>query len=137
MLRLLASIASLVEWAIIVCILLMTMGVADPAGAGEVQPCNCVNHSIEALGAVHIRLRTIPSIGVNNWHRFPGVYSRGVVEVADINDCRVLLHEFIHHWQWLQHGDALDFNEWQRRELQATLITARAESETGGCIATH
>lgn len=95
--------------------------------------CNCVAYSIEALSRVHIRLRTIPSIGVNDWFKHAGSYSRGVVNIADINNCRVMIHELAHHWQWLRWGDAKTPQEWQQREMQAAMITMLAENEMEGC----
>lgn len=111
----------------------MSSGALDPAAAEEHAPCNCVAWSIEALSRVHIRLATIPNIGVNDWFRHPGAYSRGVVNVRDVDNCRVMLHEFVHHMQWLKRGDAVSAQEWQARELQAAMITMLAESEMQGC----
>lgn len=107
-----------------------------PDVAGIVRPaeaCDCVTWSIEALHYVRIRLKTIPSIGVNDWFKHPGSYSRGVVNVRDINNCRVLLHEFAHHYQWERDGDAKDTHENWRREMEAAFITTRAESEMETC----
>ena len=95
--------------------------------------CNCVAYSIEALARVHIRLQTIPSIAENDYYNHPGAYSQGIVNVKDVDNCRVMLHEFIHHWQWLKDGNATTLHEWQRREMQAAMITMLAESEMEGC----
>lgn len=97
------------------------------------EPCNCVAYAIEALKSVGIKLKTIPSIAVNDWCKHPGCYRRGVVNIKDINDCRTLIHEFVHHAQWLHDGDALDNHENWRREMQAAVLTMHAESEYGAC----
>lgn len=95
--------------------------------------CNCVAYSIEALSRVHIRLKTIPSIAENDYYKHPGAYSRGVVNVRNVDNCRVMLHEFAHHMQYEKGGDAKDIQEWQARELQAAMITMLAENEMEKC----
>lgn len=110
------------------CAAFLLLVICAPAHA-----CNCVAYSIEALSRVHIRLKTIPAIAENDWFKHPGAYSRGVVNVRDVDNCRVMLHEFVHHAQWLKYGDATTAFEWQRREMQAAQITMLAESEMEGC----
>ena len=99
----------------------------------SVYACNCVTYSIKALHMVHLKLKTVPNIAVNDWFKHPGAYSRGVVNIKDINNCQVMLHEFIHHIQWEAYGDALDIHEWQRREMQAAQITMIAAGEMADC----
>lgn len=93
--------------------------------------CNCVAYATEALSSIHVRLKTIPSIGVNPWFRHPGAYAAGVVNIRDIEDCHTLLHEFIHHAQWLKYGDARDVHENWQREMDAPHLTMLAEGEYG------
>lgn len=126
--RFLTSVANVIEWTIIGWALLMTTGALDPAGAAE---CNCVAYSIDALKALHIRLKTVPSIAVNDWFKHPGAYARGVVNVRDIEDCHTLLHEFVHHAQWLKYGDAKTLQENWQREMDAAQTTMLAEIEFG------
>lgn len=126
--RLLNSVANAIEWSIIAFALLMATGVIDTAGAAE---CNCVAYSINALKSVRVRLRTIPSIAVNDWFRHPGAYAHGVANVRDIDDCHTLLHEFVHHAQWLKYGDAITLQENWQREMDAARWTAQAETEYG------
>lgn len=78
-------------------------------------------------------MSTVPAIVVTDERKYPGAYSRGVVYVKDIDDCRVRLHEMVHHVQWLKYGDAQDLHEWQRRELQAATVTMIVENEAGRC----
>jgi hypothetical protein len=96
--------------------------------------CKCVDYAIEALSFANIRLATIPSIAVNDWFKHVGSYSQGVVNIANINDCHTMLHEFVHHWQWLHHGNAKDLNEWRAREMQAAMMTMNLEAEKGPCV---
>lgn len=106
--------------------------------------CNCVQYAIDALQSLHIRLRTLPSIGENvpegipgSAHNWLGSYKNGVVIIRDINDCRTLLHEFLHHMQFLKYGAAVSVQENWQREMQADSITRLAESEIGDCHATQ
>lgn len=115
------------------CIVVGLMGVWLMAAPPSAVACNCVAYSIEALSRVHIHLKTIPSIAENNWYKHAGSYSRGVVNIVNIDNCRVMLHEFVHHWQWLRYGNAQDIHEWQRRENQAAMVTMFAESEMERC----
>lgn len=126
--RFLTSVANVIEWTIIGMALLMVTGLLDPAGAAE---CNCVAYAIDALNSVHIRLKTVPAIAVNDWFRHPGAYARGVVNVRDIEDCHTLLHEFVHHAQWLKYGDATTLQENWQREMDAAQTTMLAEIEFG------
>lgn len=97
------------------------------------EPCNCVAYAIAALRTVGIRLKIIPSIGVNDWHKHKGDYSRHVVHIRDINDCRTMIHEFVHEYQYERDGDGLDYHEWHRREMKAAMLTMHAEAEMGLC----
>lgn len=95
--------------------------------------CDCNWYAYSALKHSGLRMATIPSIVVTDEFKYPGAYARGVVYVKDIDDCRVRLHEFVHHIQWLRYGDATDVHEWQRRENQAAMVTMLAESNYGVC----
>lgn len=90
--------------------------------------CDCTWYAYSALKAHGIRMATVPSLVVNADQRYPGMYSRGVVSVKDTEDCRVRIHEYVHHVQWLKYGDAFDIHEWQRRENQAAMLTMIVES---------
>ena len=94
--------------------------------------CNCVAYSINALSSLHIRLRTLPSIAVNDWFKHPGAYRRSVVNIRDIEDCHTMVHEMIHHAQYLKYGDARTLQENWQREMDAAQITMLAEREYGG-----
>lgn len=117
----------LVFWAVV---LFAIVQVVTPADA---EACDCVAYSVEALKRVHIRLAVLPVIEQNDDCKHPGCYRRGTVKVKDINNCRVLLHEFAHHYQWERDGDAKDYHENWRREMEAAFITMRAESEMEAC----
>lgn len=133
----LASIATAVEWMVVALLMLMVMGVLAPADAAEpvARParhdCNCVHYAWRALASIHVRLKTLPSIAVNDWFRHPGAYARGVANVRDIEDCHTLLHEFVHHAQWLKYGDARGLQENWQREMDAAQTTMLAEREYG------
>ena len=90
--------------------------------------CDCTFYAIEALGKVGIKLKTVPSIVVNDLHRFPGVYSEGVVTVHEVSDCRVLTHEFYHHYQ-ATNGIPMD----SRAERDAAIVTMFATEMRGDC----
>ena len=92
--------------------------------------CDCTWYAYSALKAHGIRMQTVPSIVVTDERKYPGAYSRGVVYVKNVDDCRVRLHEFIHHVQWLKYGDAVEIHEWQRRENQAAMLTMIIESNS-------
>lgn len=95
--------------------------------------CDCTWYAYSALKAHGIRMATVPAVAVTDDIKYPGVYSRGVVYVKDIENCRVRLHEFVHHVQWLHYGDAVELHEWNRRELQAAMITMIVETQVGTC----
>lgn len=97
------------------------------------EACNCTWYAYTALKHVGVRIPTVPSLVETDEFKHPGAYSRSVMYVKDVDNCRVVLHEMVHHAQWLMRGDATDMHEWQRRENQAALITMLAESETGSC----
>lgn len=131
MLRWLASIASAAEWGIIALAVLLVIAIGPAAAAEETKQCNCVAYAVEALAGIHVRLRTLPAIGVNDWFSHPGVYARGVVNLRNIEDCHTLLHELVHHAQWLKYGDARTLHENWQREMEAAMLTMHAESEMG------
>lgn len=94
--------------------------------------CNCVSYAINALQSIHIRLKTVPSIAVNDWFKHPGAYRRSVVNIRNIEDCHTMIHEMIHHAQYLKYGDARTLQENWQREMDAARTTMLAESEYGG-----
>lgn len=121
---------------------LLLAGLLTGCAAPVVQPvkppppvqCNCVAYAIAALKTVGIRLRVIPWIGVNDYTKHKGFFSSHVVGIRDINDCRTMIHEFVHEWQYERDaGDSLDAHENWRREMQAAKITMYAELEMGRC----
>lgn len=97
--------------------------------------CDCTFYAIEALQRIGARLRVIPSVVVNDEHRFPGVYSAGVVAVKDPANCRVLTHEFYHAWQEQQLGPLpnLGDRQWYALERDAALTTMFATEMRGEC----
>lgn len=103
--------------------------------SGPAQACNCVAYAVESLQSIQIKLRTLPAIAVNDWCKkgHPGCYMRGVMFIRSIDDCRTMIHEFVHHAQWLKHGDARDSHENWRREMQAAMQTMYAIREYGEC----
>lgn len=113
------------EWLLILAIGAICCSCA-PASA-----CDCTFYAIEALQRVGVKLKTIPAVTVNEWYRYPGMYTpigTGVVAVHDSSDCRVLTHEFYHHFQAL-HGVPLD----ERAERDAAIVTMFATEMRGEC----
>lgn len=110
-------------------ILLLALLAAPMANAA----CNCVAYSVEALRSLHFRLKTLPNIAENDWCKHAGCYAASVLYIKNIDDCHTMLHEFVHHMQWLHGGDARDATENYRREMQAAFITNLAELEYGRC----
>lgn len=95
------------------------------------EACDCTFYAIKALQKVGIYLKTIPAVTVNSYYRFPGMYTPigvGVVSVHDPANCRVLTHEFYHHYQSL-HGVPLD----ERAERDAAIVTMFATEMRGDC----
>lgn len=113
------------------CLLVALMGLY--VMFSDAHACDCNWYAYSALKQSGLHMKTIPAIVVTDEFKYPGAYSRGVVYVKDVDDCRVRLHEFVHHIQWLRYGDATDGHEWQRRENQAAMVTMTVESEVGGC----
>lgn len=97
----------------------------------EAYGCDCTFYAVDALKRVGVKLKTIPNVAINDWHKYPGVYSRGVVQIKDPNDCRTFVHEFYHHFQWEHAGDAKGEAEWWKRERDAAIVTMYADG--GGC----
>lgn len=90
--------------------------------------CDCTFYAIGALQNVGIHLKTIPSVTVNNYYRFPGMYHKDVIAVHDASNCRVLTHELYHHYQ-AEHGVPLD----ERAERDAAIVTMFATEMRGEC----
>lgn len=98
-----------------------------------VKACDCMWWAYTALKHTGVRIQTVPALVQTNAFKYPGAYGRGVMYVRDVDNCSVILHELVHHVQWLRYSDAQDMHEWQRRENQAAaLVTMLAESE-GRC----
>ncbi len=76
------------------------------------------------VSCLGLKVRELPAIEIRPG---AGAYSRGTIFIADPQDCKVYLHEFVHHWQWQQWGDAEDANEWWRREWEAVAKSRRCE----------
>lgn len=105
-------------------VLAMFLLLTGPTAADD-----CVSYAHDGLRVLHLAIRSEPTYAFMDKASGPlGRYSRGKVDVRT-HDCRVLLHEFIHHWQWEKWGDAKDANEWHAREMQADLLTRKAEQE--------
>ena len=100
--------------------------------SSQVYACNCVEYSLEALSRLHIKIKVIPDIQTRDVSPYLGIYERGTVKIKDIENCHVMLHEFVHHLQWERNGDAKDMNEWHRREVQAEMVTRQAISAMSG-----
>lgn len=103
------------------------------SGASLADECQCVPYAIEALKSVGIRLKTMPNIAVNDFCHSRGCYRTGVLFIKDINDCRTMIHELVHHFQYERYGEALDAHENWRNEMQAARVTMHAEIEYGLC----
>lgn len=95
----------------------------------SVANATCVEQAVNALGEIHVRVRSLPVVEVDPALRTLGSYSRGVVKVRDEAACVVVLHELVHHWQWERWGDAKDMGEWTQREMQAEQMTRQVQRE--------
>ncbi len=96
--------------------------------------CDCTAYAIDALKSVHIRLRTVPALAEDYSIKHKGAYANGLVLVKDVDDCHTVLHEFVHHAQWLKYGSARSAMENYQREMDASVVTMNAEVEYGRCL---
>lgn len=81
---------------------------------------------VSDLRSIGIKLKSLPQVIEEPNNKWPGDFTLGVIHVRDKNDCQVLLHEYVHFWQYENWGSAQDYNEWYRREMQAEQLSKRA-----------
>lgn len=126
--RLLAEIASGLEWAIIAVAMLAAIGMFERAQGAQPESCGmeCASYAVQALEAVGMRLRTVPAVVATQQFRHIGVYAKGVVYVHDASSCRVMVHEFVHHYQWLASGQRDSEPHMWSDEITAAGVTTLA-----------
>lgn len=95
--------------------------------------CDCAWYAYTALKRIDVRLKTFPAVVVNSEHGGHGYYSRGVVGVPDVNNCKVMTHEFVHHYQYQRDGEQRGAILWWLNETEATDKARRAISLAGDC----
>ncbi len=81
----------------------------------------CAYESWLSVKKAGLRITTMPSVVIGERPS----YRAGVITLTNTWDCRVYLHELVHHVQWLQFGDAKSEAEWWRRERDAAIVTER------------
>jgi len=89
--------------------------------------CDCAWESWEALKKANIKIRTMPSVVIGD----RASYRNSVVSLTNTWDCRVFLHELVHHSQEQRYGPARSEEEWIQRERDAAIITDMAMDGRG------
>lgn len=90
---------------------------------------DCTAVAIAALKLIGITLATIPQVVPGEGHGH-GEYRPGFVYVRDAHDCRVVLHEFVHHKQYLTIGRMpRNLSEYFLWEREAAMLTMYAMAE--------
>lgn len=102
-----------------------------PARAAHLsEPVTCTAVALEGLSRVGVHLRTVPNVAVNRYHPFSGFYQAGLVSVWDVRNCKVLVHEFYHHWQGEHKALPAQWSlVWWQFERDAKVITERVFEE--------
>lgn len=97
---------------------------------------NCVQWAIFLLTCIGAPIPTVPSIAVTAAIApLEGAYTENRVYVQDVNNCPVMLHEFVHHLQWLATGPATTQGEWWDREIEAQQVTGYLIDHQEECYA--
>lgn len=68
---------------------------------------------------------------VRGMHMHGTIYLDQVLDFAQAYDASILLHEYIHYFQWVAHGDAQSCEEALERERRAYAIQAHVLAKTG------
>lgn len=83
----------------------------------------CQWYAYEELRKQGKKIRVMPSVVLSE----KAGYRDGVVSLTNTEDCKVMLHELEHHYQWEQWGPAKSFMEWEWREREAAMVVRRVE----------
>ena len=67
-------------------------------------------------------MTTVPSIAVTDALPFEAVYVEDRIYIKNPDNCKVMAHEFVHHLQYLSHGNAKSHREWWSREVEAMML---------------
>lgn len=113
---------------------LLLVLLASPALA----ECDCMWYAYTALKRIDVKLRTFPAVTQSTEHGKHGYYLRGVVGVPDVNECKAMVHEFVHHYQYERYGEVPVGRPdtkilWDLNEREAEEKTARARNLAGEC----
>lgn len=106
--------------------------VVEPQRPATVAECDCMWYAYTALKRIGIRLRTVPAVVISGEHGGHGFYLRGMVGVPDNQDCKVMVHEFVHEYQYERYGEQVGVM-WWLNEAEANEKAARAINLAGEC----
>lgn len=81
----------------------------------------CAYESWLSVKKAGLRITTMPSVVIGE----RASYRAGVITLTNTWDCRVYLHELVHHHQWERSGPAKSEAEWWQRERDAAIVTER------------
>lgn len=83
----------------------------------------CQWYAYEELKKQGKKIRVMPSVVLSE----KAGYRDGVVSLTNTEDCKVMLHELEHHYQWEKFGPAKTLAEWEWREREAVRVVRRVE----------
>jgi hypothetical protein len=98
---------------------------ADDFGAAQRRDCAPIAHAY--LAQMGMRLTSVPKVFTTVPITRPGWYDTGIVFVRNDKtaDCGIYVHEFVHAYDYQQHGPATSQEEWLEREKHAVRVEMR------------
>lgn len=113
------------RWVGLVALLLATQALAE---------CDCMWYAYTALKMIGVRLKTIPAVVISAEHGGRGFYVRGVVGVPNNQVCKIMVHEFVHQYQYEHYGEQKMYSAgWWLNEQEAEAKSVRAMNIAGDC----